>query len=437
MSQGSVGVLPIAVVFAAGAAVVVAAASAAVLVAYAANQTAEGALRVVGRKGAALEAEGAAQCEADREALRWQATAADAVGLNARLRMAAGQAARLGAPVDLPPPLDLGGRSRSEVAAWAARAEQRLAAAQQHLDAADTGARRRQLMATLPVADAARPDTARALAAYQATLRASRVVHQPPPDVDDEVTAILARVDPDATTDEHDAVLRTALLARTQQDALDADAYLTALSRLVDVEITAKVAARRQAATWLQALELPAVTAALAGPDPRPPFSGTAARLLSVVHGTAELTEALRDEGRRAAAWAAEVTRREFLRDRLRQRLTAAGYDVASESESARGTRLTATRADWNGEHSARLFVTRDGAVTGRLARHRPETGDEAHARDHDRCGELHTLLHGLAATTSGVTVRVEADQPPVLAYDEGAVPSMRPAHENRYRTRG
>jgi hypothetical protein len=338
-------------------------------------------------------------------------------------------------PVDLPPPLDLDGRSRGEVAAWAARAEQRLAAAQQHLDAGDSAVRHRRLMATLPVAAAARPDTARALAAYQATLRASRVVHQPPPpDVDDEVTAILARVDPDATTEEHDTVLRTALLARTQQDALDADAYLTALSRLVDIEITAKVAARRQAATWLQALELPAVTAALAGPDPRPPFTGTAARLLAVVHGTADVTEELRDEGGRAAAWAAEVTRREFLRDRVHRQLGQAGYEVHEESESARGTRLIATRADWNGEHSARLFLTRDGAVTGRLARHRPEAGDEAHARDHDRCGELHTLLHGLAATTSGVTVRVEAEQPPVLAYDEGAAEAHDVVPGNRYR---
>ena len=112
MSQGAAGVLPIGILFAAGAVVVVAAVGAAVLVAYAANQAAEGTLRVVGRKGAALEAEGAAQCAADRQALAWQAAAADVVGVNARLRMAAAQAHRLGVPVDIPPPLDLTGRRR-------------------------------------------------------------------------------------------------------------------------------------------------------------------------------------------------------------------------------------------------------------------------------------------------------------------------------------
>jgi len=436
MSQGSAAVLPIAVVFAAGAAVVVAAAGAAALVAYAANQTAEGALRVVGRKGAALEAEAAAQCAADRQALRWQAAAADVVGLNARLRMAAAQVHRLGVPVDLPPPLDLTGRTREEAMTWAVATERRLAAAQQTLDAAGTDARRRRLMAALPTAAAAAPDTARALAAYQATLHASRVVDRPErPDVDDAVATILRRVDPDATADEHDAVLKAALLTRLQNDAHDADAYLVALRRLVDIEIKNKVAARRQAGQWLEALELPVVARA----DPRPPFDGTAARLRAVVNGTAELDGELRDEGRRAAVWAAEVTRREFLRDRVLQRLAEAGYEVDHGADGARDARLTATRADWHGEHSAWLFVSRDGAVTGRLARLRPAAGDDGQARDRARCGELHTLLHGLAEGTSGVRVHVDACRPPVLAYDERTVPTPETTHYQplRYQTRG
>jgi hypothetical protein len=353
--------------------------------------------------------------------------------------MASAQAHRLGVPVDLPPPLDLTGRTREEAMAWAVATERRLVVAQQSLDTAGTDARRRRLMADLPTAAAVAPDTARALAAYQATLHASRVVDRPePPDVDDAVAAILRRVDPDATTDEHDAVLRVALLARTRPDVHDADAYLVALRRLVDVEIKNKVAARRQAAQWLEALDLPVVATAL-GAEPRPPFAGTAARLRAVVAGTAELTDGLRDEGRRAAAFAAEETRREFLRDRLLQRLTEAGYAVDGESRSARGTRLTATRADWHGEHSARLLIARDGAVTGRLARRRPGGGDDAHARDRARCGELHTLLQGLADSSSGVRVTVDAHRPPVLDYDENTSSTVDATqHEPlRHRTRG
>lgn len=420
MSQGSVGVAPIAIVFAAGAAVVVVAASAAVLVAYAANQAAEGTLRAVGRKGAALEAEAAAQCEADHQALRWQAAAADVVGLNARLRMAAEQAHRAGVAVDLPPPFVLANRSREEAVEWAARTEQRLSVARQALDAADVDARHRALMASLPTREVPESDTAAALADYQAALRASRiVVHRPrQPDVEDDMAAILHRLDPDATQREHDAALKAALLARTRRNALDADAYLDALRRLVDVEIKKSVANRRLAATWLQALELPAVTAA----DPRPPFDGTAARLLDVVRGTATLTDELEDEGRRAAAWAAGVTRQEFLRDRMRQRLADACYVIGEELQSPRGTRLTVTREDWDGEHSARVFLTSDGVITGRLARDEPDAGDHATARDQQRCGELHELLHGFAAETSGVRVTVEAGRPPLLTYTDADV---------------
>ena len=230
-------------------------------------------------------------------------------------------------------------------------------------------------MASLPITASGHEDTERALAAYQVALRATRAVRDPrPPDVGDEIAAVLARVDPDATPDEHESALRAALLARTRHDADDADAYLLSLQRLVDVEIRNAVAGRRQAAQWLQALELPAVAAALAGPGPRPPFSGTAARLLAVANGTGEFTDELRDEGRQAATWAGEVTRREFLRDRLMRLLAEGGYDVDVESENAHGTRLNATRAGL-GRRTLGTAVRRERRGRHRQARPAPTEG--------------------------------------------------------------
>src|SRR5690242_9025739 len=118
MSSADVGVDPVSIAVAAGALVVIAAAAAAVMVVRAANAAAEAAVRAVGAYGERLEAEAAGRSAVEAAALRWQCAAADAVALNARIRLLSQRAHAGGEPVDLPPPLDLAGRTVAEVRAW-------------------------------------------------------------------------------------------------------------------------------------------------------------------------------------------------------------------------------------------------------------------------------------------------------------------------------
>jgi hypothetical protein len=423
MSSGGAAIVPVAVVVAAGAvaaAVVVAAVGAAVLVVNAANQAAEGAVRAIGRRGEELEALAASRTEAEMNALRWQAAAADVVGLNARLRLVSQRAHQAGVPVDLPPPLDLAGRSREDAIRWVQLAERRLIRTQQVLDAAAAESQWRHLTAELSSGASGQSDTTAALIAYQATLRRRHQVHDRPIPIGTEPDEIVRRLDPDATTDERTRVLRVAAHARAQRDQHDADAYRFALQRLVDQDINPKVARRRLAAEWLQALEQPSVSSAIAQADPPTPFSGTAAKLLAVIEGSAELTPQLHTEAKEAVAWAGELTRQAFIRDMLRTCLTDAGYSVEGEFSTQHALRLRASRPDWHGEHSAELWVDRKGSVEGRLVREYDIAGDDAQARDSARCYDFHTMLRALEAGHEDITVTIKPGQQPLRRYRPG-----------------
>jgi hypothetical protein len=423
MSSGGAAIVPVAVVVAAGAvaaAVVVAAVGAAVLVVNAANQAAEGTVRAVGRRGEELEMLAACRSEAEVNALRWQAAAADVVGLNARLRLVSQRAHRSGVPVDLPLPLDLAGRSREDAIRWAKQAERRVIQAQQALDAAAAESQWRHLTAELSSSSAGRSDTTAALIAYQATLRQRHHVHDGPVPVGTELEEIVRRLDPDATTDEQTRVLWVAAHARAQREQHDADAYRFALQRLVDHDINPKVARRRLAAEWLQALEQPTVSSAIAQADPPTPFSGTAGKLLAVIEGSAELRPQLHTEAKEAVAWAGDVARQAFIRDMVRTCLTDAGYSVEGEFSVKHAVRLRASRSDWHGEHSAELWVDEKGSVEGRLVREYDMAGDDAQARDSARCDDFHTTLQALEAGHECVTVTINPGQKPLLRYRSG-----------------
>jgi hypothetical protein len=423
MSSGGAAIAPVAVVVAAGAvaaAVMVAAAGAAVLVVNAANQAAEGAVRAVGRRGEELEALADSRSETERNALRWQAAAADVVGLNARLRLVSQRAQQSGVPVDLPPPLDLTGRSREDAIRWAQQAERRLIQAQQALDAAAAESQWRHLTAELSSRVTGQSDTTAALIAYQATLRQRHQVLDRSVPIGTELDEIVRRLDPDATTNEQTRVLRTAAYARAQREQYDADAYRFALQRLVDHDINPKVARRRLAAEWLQALEQPSVSSAIAQADPPTPFSGTAAKLLAVIEGSAELTPQLHTEAKEALAWAGAVTRQAFIRDMLRTCLTDAGYSVEGEFTTQHALRLRASRPDWHGEHSAELWVDETGSVEGRLVREYDMAGDDAQAQDSARCEDFHAMLAALEVGHEDITVTRKPGRPPLRRHRPG-----------------
>lgn len=423
MSSAGAAIAPIAVVVAAGAvaaAVVIAAAGAAVLVVNAANQAAEGAVRAVGRRGEELEALAASRSEVEMNALRWQAAAADVVGLNARLRLVSQRAHQSGVPVDLPPALDLAGCSREDAIRWARQAERRLIQAQQALDAAATESQWRHLTAGLSSGVSSQSDMTAALISHQATLRQRQELHDAPVPTGNGLDEIVRGLDPDATTDEQTRVLRAAAHARAQDEQHDADAYRFALRRLVDHDINPKVARRRLAAEWLQALEQPSVSTAITQADPPTPFSGTAAKLLAVIKGSAELTPQLRTEAKEALAWAGDVTRQAFIRDMLRTCLIDAGYAVEGEFTTQHALRLRASRPDWHGEHSAELWVNETGSVEGRLVREYDMAGDDAQARDSVRCEDFHTMLAPLEAGHEGITVTRKPGRPPLRRHRPG-----------------
>jgi hypothetical protein len=438
MSSAGAGVAPIGVVIAVGGGVVLLVAGVAVLVAYAANQAAEGALRVVGHNGAAKEALAAAACEADRQALEWQAAAADVVGLNARLRLAAHRAEGAGVTVDLPPPLDLAGRSRDDAVRWAKDAERQLAVAQRALDTAATQAQWHALTTALPTRVGEQPDIAAALAGYRDTLRQRRLPDAAParPGYGTDVEEILLRLDPDATTEEHTEVLQAAARVRTEPDRHNAAAYLNSLKRVVQ-EVNVRVANCRAAAEWLQALEQPTVSGAIIDADPPSPFTSTAAKLDAVFRGTAALTPELRAEGRAAVAWAFDITRMHYIKENLQSLFADAGYRIQEESSTHRELGFSVSHPDWSGEHSGRVRLTNDGKLVSDLVDEVKVSGDVEEARARARCDDFHGVVKSFSDSIpdTKLTVELKAERP--RRYRHGEPPTTtvsRPEPKRRTR---
>lgn len=366
----------------------VAASAAVALAVQAASAAADAALDAVAGAGERLAAEGEEQFAAEVVNRRWHMAAAEAVGMNAAIRMLAVRARTVGVPLDLPAPVALDGRSLDAVTAWLVRAIPQVRRAREELTHATVSAHRERLMAGLPVT-VDRSSVGEALRRYQETLvqRAAGTVPPVPVDlswVDAEVHETLAGLDPDAAGADRDRALALAAEATRQADEADAGMYVEALHRLIGKEINARAVAGRRAARWLEALEERVVADAVAA-DPTGPATGVAKELMDVVAGSAELTPDLSRRARAAVRWAADLTRVGYRADLLRTLLEQRGYQV----EPVGPGRLSAARADWGDEHTATVWLNPDGGVHHLLVAAVAASGDVESAREASRDAEL------------------------------------------------
>ena len=415
MSSGGILIAPPAVAAAAAAVTVLAAGAAAVLVARAANMAAEAAFRAVGDYGARLEDIAAAQSDAEITRRIWGVVAADAVELNSRIRALKARADKAGVEVEIPPPLSISGCTAAEASRRTELTAQLVAQAQAAVRVAVADDEARHLGAYLPQYVLARPDAAAALTEYRHLLQKRR--GQAAPAVAAETTvkptasdvkAVLATLDPDADEREHLEVLAVAACV-AQDDAREARSYMESLRSKV-AAVNAVASRRRLAGQWLVVLEEQSALV-----DPPTPFSGTAAKLRAVVAGDRDLSADLRAEGAEAVEWAAAQTRAVFVKGLMRSCLSDMGYSLEPEFDVRHSAEMRLVRPDWGAEHSAEIWVDSHGAVHGRVVRENGPNGDEAAARERERCVGFNADIRVLGSRLGAAVVT-----------DEGYVPGSK-----------
>ncbi len=376
----------------------------------AAEVAADATLKVVGDWGAAVERQDNAQLTAEQYLTEWHMAAADAVSLNSSIRVLNERAKALGVTVSLPGALQLDNRNLADIGRWVLDTMPRIATARAALADAAAKPEWSRLVAALPVSAASRSDVTQALQRFQATLTQRRAVHAATAstafDAVAEAERIVARLDPDVTGADREAVLAGAGRVAAQTDPGIARSYLLALRRKVN-QANPKATTRRQAAGWLQALEHPVVARAQNTPE----GLDRVRRALHAAIGTGELDPESQKRLPALLNWAAAVARLHYRRDLVAQQLRARGYTVTEATDTSTTARLRVERGDWRGETVAEVWLDADGAVNGQIIRE-SGAGDEAARQDQDRREELgehladvaHELSHqgieGLVATT-------------------------------------
>lgn len=399
-----------AVVVAAGVAVVAAGA-----LVVAGEASADAALRAIGDWGEVVSRRADERLAADRTLQEWHMAAADAVGLNALITLTGRRAAQLGQRPDLPRPLDLAGRTLSEVAGWILATQTMVEKARAELDRTGISAEWRTMVASLPAASRPRPSLAAALADRQ---RAIEPPHpQPEPSspaaavvrnradeefraaLDTEVAQIVGQLDRDTTPVWRQQVLDAAAKVLSNENRIDAGMYLASLRRTAG-RASRSGADRRSAATWLQVLEHPTVAAARIA-DPDPAWTRSVGLVRAVVSGDAELSERDRVAAMEAVAWAVEATQIRYRQEQLVVLLTKQGFQITELIPGSARTELVLRRAGWDREHTASLWFTTDAELHLRLVRETTERGDDVDAREAARQGavwnQVENALHEMS----------------------------------------
>jgi hypothetical protein len=364
-------------------------AAAAVLVVQAANAAEERAPKTAG-----VDATGAPE---------WDRVAADAVKINARISMLLERITRSGAAVVAPDPLRLAGCTAIDADRASAQTAHLLADAQSAVRTAVATAESRVIVAGLPRSVSTRPETTAALAEFQRALQnpafqnpvlQNGTVQRPSESPLDPVLAIIAQVlrtlDLDACEREQAEVLSAAVSA-TRDDPRETSTYLRTLRTKI-AAVNAAVGRRRLAAQWLSALDEPVVAAV----EPPGPLLGTAALLRKVVAAESDLTPQLRAEAAEALQWGASIARTRYVRDLMSAFLAEHGYAIDAESDVELSTELRLTRPDWHGEHSADVWVDRNGTVHGRIARECVIEDHQAVLREQVRCTDFNADIEAL-----------------------------------------
>jgi hypothetical protein len=395
MSTAVLIVAPSAVPSAAAAAPVLAAAGAAVLVvgaAVVATELAVVAVRKAAEYGEKLERAADAQARKAFDARIWGTTVAHVAELDARLTMFEARARRSGVQVAMPARLDLTGCDPIQAARWYKRTVALLEKAQMTLHSQIAERELAKAMLSLPISGSnpARAEASAVLGRYQRMM-----INRYPVDAVDPTAIVSALdvlvqrqvrlLDPDAHDDEHARVLAAAaLVANNSGRSTQAHAFLRTLTSTV-ARTNSAVAERRLAAEHLNVLENQIV----AGMLPHGPYTGTAAKLRSVVSADAELTDELRREAKDAVSWADIQTRRNYLMEQSRACMSEFGYDSREDIDAQGSVTLEYGKAEWGDEYRAQTWLDEHGSLHGRVLRGHAVVGDDAEALNAERCAEF------------------------------------------------
>jgi hypothetical protein len=427
MSGGAILVAPVLVMGAAAiaaAAVVIGAAVAVALVVRAAQAGTVATGRAVEQLGEAMAQTADAQDDLAVRTRLWELAAGAVVQTNSEICLLSGRARKAGVRPQLPPPLDLTGLGLADTRGLVAQAQEALVRARAVIEKAEAEREQQTILAEMAVPADARPSAAEALAHYRLVLARRRTAspQQPPVVVSStvdsqrvgaEVDEILARLDVDATADEHaEAILAAGRVAK-QSDPGMASTHLGRLTRIIDDQINPKVARRKDAAGYLSALLHPVVAAAIAETSPRPPFLRSIAKLQAVVQGDADLTDADRRDALDSLAWAEQAVERRQLLRALNETLTTLGYRVTTGLQTRHTEVLSIASDRWHGGHSADVWIDDEGGVQFRMVElHKGATGEATH------CVQLNQAISaaGEELALRGFAARVRVPEKPMKA---------------------
>ena len=323
-------------------------------------------LASAGTGALAALAEGRAEVHAQRlrEAERLEEAVGAALDRSARIAGLADSAQRHGVHIDLPTPVELSGRSTEELTAWVAHADSRLSAAEESL-------------ATAVVAATTGRVFAAASTSLKARLEDDQSATTSPPDLRDDLIRLLARLAPDVTAGDEQAVTEAAEQAASAPTPSEAEGRLTEVRiRVQEANERARVRRDGRAAALRFTRELAS----------HPSAEAVRLRLGEVADGTRPFDDTLRAEAVRLVAETQKQAEQRYVATVLREAFGELGYEIGEgfETLTAQDGEAVLTRGDWP-QHAVKVRVDDGRQVRMALLRTEPADGDEQRRVDVER----------------------------------------------------
>ncbi|MDI1462838.1 hypothetical protein QEZ54_17825 [Catellatospora sp. KI3] len=392
-----------------GAAAVVAAGAAAFLLARAAVAGAQAGAEALIRLDEAMKRKEEDRIAVMEIARDWQAAVAASAWRNSRLRTLAGQAARAGVDVPLPPPLDLAGKNLCQVRDWCHAADEAVAASRQIVLAAERAALSRRREAA-PLSGVELERLAQLDERYSGTLlidqpevipatgavpaRASNAVSKL---VDD----LLRKLAPGMAADTYTAITAQAARALDAPQLGVAKLEVDQLRIMVDEanEATLLHAEERQfALRYLDLLMAEPIVRAF-----RPADAQTVADLERVARGDERLDQGLRSRAEVLIDRAGRQAQRAFMFERVQEFLLENSYDIKGEIRDLDGE-LDSLRLG-HGDLGTDEITLRIGQnkIDWQLLRAHGEQGTQGELLDHLHCEFLQNQAAALSQALTNI----------------------------------
>lgn len=359
------------------------------------------------------------------EAQRLDAAVGDVLDRNARIAALAGSARRNDVTLALPAPLEPSGRSAGDIAAWVARVDTELAAAETSLAEAIATAAAGRVFAAVPESLRAEaplpaPDDDRAAGAPHGVLA-------------DDLTRVLTRLLPDTADEDLRSVTEAA------EQVVAAPTLSEAEGRLTEVRIRVQEANERTRARRADRTAAARFLRELAGHPPAEPLR---AALREVAEADRPFDEELRAEAVRLAEEVRRQSEHGYVLDALRTAFGELGYEVGEgfETLTAHDGEAVLTRGDWP-QHAVKVRVDDARQVRMALLRTEPADDDEQRRLDVEReeqwCASFEEARERLAeaGVRADVRWRIEPGEQrlPVVSRDAAR---RRPRERRRERDR-